>query len=61
MVKHWNGSKCLEFEEEVVSWVGVMHSVALSNGTLALDVALDVALKALGVGSGDKVVLTPLR
>ena len=34
---------------------GSRHAVALMNGT----VALDVALKALGVGPGDEVVVTP--
>lgn len=34
---------------------GARHAVALANGTLALD----VALKVLGVGPGDEVVVTP--
>ena len=31
------------------------HAVALNNGT----VALEAALHALGVGSGDEVIVTP--
>ena len=54
-VNYWTGTECREFEEEFASWAGTMHAVALSNGTLALD----VALKALGVGPGDEVVVTP--
>jgi dTDP-4-amino-4,6-dideoxygalactose transaminase len=54
-VNYWTGSECREFEKEFAAWCGVPHAVALANGTLALD----VALKALGVGPGDEVVVTP--
>lgn len=54
-VNYWTGQECREFEREFAAWVGTKHAVALSNGTLALD----VALKALGVGSGDDVIVTP--
>ena len=54
-VNYWTGSVCREFEREFASFVGVEHAVAVSNGT----VALDLALKALGVGPGDEVIVTP--
>jgi len=54
-VNYWTGTECREFENEFAAWCGVPHAVALSNGTLALD----VALKALGIGPGDEVVVTP--
>jgi len=54
-VNYWTGQECREFEREFASWVGTEHAIALSNGTLALD----VALKALGVGAGDDVIVTP--
>ena len=54
-VNYWTGTECREFEKEFATWVGASHAVALSNGTLALD----VALKALGIGPGDEVVVTP--
>ena len=54
-VNYWTGQECLQFEKEFASWVGTTHAVALANGT----VALDVALKALKVGPGDEVVVTP--
>lgn len=54
-VNYWTGSECREFEKEFAAWCGVEHAVALANGTLALD----VALKALGIGPGDEVVVTP--
>jgi len=54
-VNYWTGSECQEFEKEFAYWISCKHAVALTNGTLALD----VALKALGVGPGDEVVVTP--
>lgn len=54
-VNYWTGSECREFEKEFADWCGTRYAVALSNGTLALD----AALKALGVGPGDEVVVTP--
>lgn len=54
-VNYWTGSECREFECEFADWCGTRYAVALSNGTLALDVALN----ALGIGPGDEVVVTP--
>ena len=54
-VNYWTGDRCRTFERRFAEWVGVRHAVALANGT----VALDLALKALGVGPGDEVITTP--
>ena len=54
-VNYWTGQECREFEKEFAAWAGTQHAVAVANGTLALD----VALKALGIGPGDEVVVTP--
>ena len=54
-VNYWTGTECRQFETEFATWAGTSHAVALSNGTLALD----AALKALGVGPGDEVIVTP--
>jgi dTDP-4-amino-4,6-dideoxygalactose transaminase len=54
-VNYWTGNECREFETEFADWCEVRYAVALANGTLALD----VALKALGVGPGDEVIVTP--
>lgn len=54
-VNYWTGTECREFEKEFAAWCGTRHAIALGNGTLALD----VALKALGIGPGDEVVVTP--
>lgn len=54
-VNYWTGTECREFEKEFAQWTGTRYAVALANGTLALD----VALKALNIGPGDEVVVTP--
>ena len=54
-VNYWTGTECREFEKEFATWCGVEHAIALTNGTLALD----LALKILGIGRGDEVVVTP--
>ncbi|OAI59714.1 aminotransferase [Ralstonia solanacearum] len=54
-VNYWTGNVCRAFEREFAAWLDVPHAVALANGTLALD----VALKALDIGPGDEVVVTP--
>jgi dTDP-4-amino-4,6-dideoxygalactose transaminase len=54
-VNYWTGQECRAFEREFARWCGVPHAVALANGTLALD----VALRALQIGPGDDVVVTP--
>lgn len=53
-VNYWTGNECRKFEEEFADWSGVKYSVAVSNGT----VALDLALIALGIGKGHEVVVT---
>ena len=54
-VNYWTGNECRAFEDEFAAWAGTAHAVALANGTLALD----LALKALAIGPGDEVIVTP--
>jgi len=54
-VNYWTGGEAKAFEREFADWTGTRHAVALMNGT----VALDAALNALGIGLGDEVVVTP--
>jgi len=54
-VNYWTGNECREFEKEFATWCGTEHAVAVANGT----VALDLALKALDIGPGDEVIVTP--
>lgn len=53
-VNYWTGNECREFEREFSAWSGCAYAVAVTNGT----VALDIAFKALGVGEGDEVIVT---
>jgi len=54
-VNYWTGDECREFEREFAHWCGSGRAIALANGTLALD----LALKGLGIGPGDEVIVTP--
>ena len=54
-VNYWTGTETREFEKEYANWVGTDYAIALANGTLALD----LALQAMGVGAGDEVIVTP--
>lgn len=52
---YWTGVHGKKFESEFASWCEVKFAVALMNGT----VALELALQALGIGLGDEVVVPP--
>lgn len=54
-VNYWTGQEGREFEKEFAAFVGTDYAIAVGNGTLALD----LALKGLGIGPGDEVVVTP--
>jgi len=54
-VNYWTGDEGRKFEHEFADYHGVKYAVAVANGT----VALDLALHALGIGSGDEVIVTP--
>ncbi|MDA8812320.1 DegT/DnrJ/EryC1/StrS aminotransferase family protein [Amylibacter sp.] len=52
-VNYWTGNQGKKFEAEFADYVGTKYSIALSNGT----VALDLALNALSLVSGDEVIV----
>lgn len=54
-VNYWTGEEGRSFEREFADFHGVKHAVALANGT----VALELALRSLGIGPGDEVIVTP--
>ncbi len=54
-VNYWTGECGRLFESAFASMAGTKHSIALANGTLALD----LALIALEIGLGDEVIVTP--
>ena len=55
-VNYWTGGECALFEQEFARRAGCEHAIALANGTLALE----LALRTLGVGPGDEVI-TPAK
>jgi dTDP-4-amino-4,6-dideoxygalactose transaminase len=55
-VNYWTGGECGLFEQEFAKRAGCEHAIALANGTLALE----LALRALGIGAGDDVI-TPSK
>ena len=54
-VNYWTGQRCREFERAFAEWAESAHAIALTNGT----VALDLPLHCLGIKPGDEVIVTP--
>ena len=54
-VNYWTGDQGRRFEKEYAAYTGVDRAIAVSNGT----VALEMVVHALGLGPGDDVVVTP--
>jgi len=54
-VNYWTGKEGISFEKQFSKYVGNKYSVAVSNGS----VALELALRALDLKKGDKVIVTP--
>ena len=54
-VNYWTGGECKAFEEEFAQATGCEHAISVANGTLALE----IALRALEIGPGDEVIVTP--
>ena len=54
-VNYWTGEHCKKFEKEFSSKFECRYSVALANGSLALN----AAYKALNLKEGDEIITTP--
>ena len=54
-VNYWTGQEGRQFEREFADWADSQYAIAMGNGTLALD----VAMQALEIGAGDEVIVTP--
>jgi hypothetical protein len=52
-VNYWTGEEGRTFEREFADWTGTRFAIALANGTLALEAALD----GVGIAPGDDVVV----
>ena len=54
-VNQWTGQAVGQFESDFAEYCGAEHALAVSNGT----VALEIALRALNIGPGHEVIVTP--
>jgi dTDP-4-amino-4,6-dideoxygalactose transaminase len=52
---YWSGEEGKLFEQEFATWCGAKHGLCVFNGT----VALELALRAVGITCGDEVIVTP--
>jgi dTDP-4-amino-4,6-dideoxygalactose transaminase len=52
-VNYWTGDQGLQFELEFAAYCGAKYAVAVANGS----VALELALRAIGIGPGDEVIV----
>jgi dTDP-4-amino-4,6-dideoxygalactose transaminase len=54
-VNYWTGEEGRAFEREFATMCGSAHAIALANGSVALELALQV----LDIGPSDEVIVTP--
>ena len=54
-VNYWTGNECKYFEKEFSKYHKVKYSLSVSNGS----VALEIALKALNLKKTDSIIVTP--
>ena len=54
-VNYWTGNECKKFEKEFSNYIGNKYAVTLSNGS----VALELALKVLNLKKRDEIIVTP--
>ena len=52
---YWTGNECKKFEKEFSKYHNVKYSVAVSNGS----VALELAIRALNLKKGSEIIVTP--
>lgn len=50
---YWSGEFGKQFEDSFATWCGAKHGLCVSNGT----VAIEIALKSLGISAGDEVIV----
>jgi dTDP-4-amino-4,6-dideoxygalactose transaminase len=54
-VNYWTGNKCKEFEKKFSKFHNLKYGVAVSNGS----VALEIALRSLNLPKNSEVIVTP--
>jgi dTDP-4-amino-4,6-dideoxygalactose transaminase len=54
-VNYWTGNECKKFEKQFSNYHKVKYSIAVSNGS----VALEIALKSLNLNNKSQIIVTP--
>lgn len=54
-INYWTGTEGRQFEDDFAKFCDSRHAIALANGSLALELALEAG----GIGPGDDVIVTP--
>jgi dTDP-4-amino-4,6-dideoxygalactose transaminase len=54
-VNYWTGNECKKFEKDFSNYHKIKYSIAVSNGS----VALEIALKSLNLKKEDQIIVTP--
>ncbi len=54
-VNYWTGNECKKFEKEFSKYLGNKYSLALTNGS----VALEIALRALDLKKRNEIIVSP--
>ena len=54
-LNYWSGHRCQEFESKFAKYFQIKHAISLANGS----VALDIAIKCLGLKKNSEVIVTP--
>jgi dTDP-4-amino-4,6-dideoxygalactose transaminase len=54
-VNYWTGTACRDFEAAWARCHGGLRSLSMANGSLTMD----AAIRALGIGPGDEVIVAP--
>ena len=55
LTNYWTGKECKEFEKEFSKYHNSKYAIAVSNGS----VALELALRSLNLKKGDEIIVTP--
>lgn len=55
LTNYWTGEECKKFENEFSKYHNLKYSICVSNGS----VALELAIKSLGLKKNDEIIVTP--
>ena len=55
ITNYWTGNECKKFEQEFSNYHNLKYSVAVANGS----VAIELAMKALNLSENDEIIVSP--